>query len=127
MTDEKMPLALNKPDFKYEFYSWLPIQLTVEVGEDGHKTEAQSLIHLRTENGGYPMTLAVQTGDYTDRKWQVVENIYDIGILVEGSWERQGLIEALQRAGLMLMPYYGTMDSTTEMYEDQDDAIRKQT
>jgi hypothetical protein len=124
MTDEKMPLILDEPDFKYEFDSWLPIQLTVEVGEDGHKTEAQSLIHIRTGNGGYPMTLAVQTGDYSNRKWQVVEDIYDIGILIEGSWERQGVIEALQRAGLMLMPYYGKMDSTQE---EQDNAIREQT
>ena len=124
MNDEKMPLELEKPDFKYEFNSWLPVQLTVEVGEDGHKTEAQSLIHIRTDNGGYPMTLAVQTGDYSNRKWQVVGDIYDIGILVEGSFERQGLIEALQRAGLMLMPYYGKMRDTSE---EQEYALREQT
>jgi hypothetical protein len=123
MNDEKMPLVLNKPDFKYEFNSWLPIQLTVQVGENGHKTEAQSLIHIRTDNGGYPMTLAVQTGDYSNRKWQVVEDIYDIGILVEGSWERQGLIEALQRAGLMLMPYYGKMDSNPQ---EEENALQEQ-
>ena len=124
MSTSSMPLELENPDFKYEFNSWLPVQLTVEVGKDGHKTEAQSLIHIRTENGGYPMTLAVETGAYPNRKWQVVEDIYDIGILVEGSWERQGLIEALQRAGLMLMPYYGKMDSTQE---EEQNAIREQT
>ena len=118
-----MPLELDKPDFKYQFSSWLPIQVNVEVGEDGHKTEAQSLIHIKTNEGGYPMTLAVLTGDYSNRKWQVVEDIYDIGILVEGSWERQGFIEALQRAGLMLMPYYGKMEETPE---EQANAIQKQ-
>ena len=124
MNTEPMPLKLEKPEFKYEFDSWLPIQLTVEVGEDGHKTEAQSLVHIRTDNGGYPMTLAVQTGDYLNRKWQVVEDIYDIGILVEGSYERGGLIEALQRLGLMTLPFYGKMGDTSE---EQDDAIREQT
>jgi hypothetical protein len=123
MTDEKMPLELDKPDFKYQFSSWLPIQVNVEVGEDGHKTEAQSLIHIKTNEGGYPMTLAVLTGDYSNRKWQVVEDIYDIGILVEGSWERQGFIEALQRAGLMLMPYYGKMDSKPE---EEQNALQEQ-
>jgi len=122
--NSQMPLTLNKPDFKYEFDTWLPFQINVEVGEDGHKTEAQTLLHLRTENGGYPMKIAVQVGTYDDRRWHVVEDIYDVGVLIEGSWERSAFIEAFQKAGLMLLPYYGKMDSSPE---EEKDAIREQT
>jgi hypothetical protein len=122
--DDKMPLELNKPDFKYEFNSWLPFQLNLEVGEDGHKTEAQSILRLATDNGGYPMKLMFKTWSQEEKAyvWYQSET-HEIGILIEGSWERDGVIEAMQRAGLMLMPYYGTMNSQQE----EDDAIREQT
>jgi len=122
--DDKMPLELNKPDFKYEFSSWLPFQLNLEVGEDGHKTEAQSIIRVDTDNGGYPMKLMFKTWNQEESTYVWYEaTTHEIGILIEGSWERAGVIEAMQRAGLMLMPYYGTMNSQQE----EDDAIRKQT
>ncbi len=122
--DSQMPLFLNKPDFKYEFDTWLPFQINIEVGEDGHKTEAQTLLHLRTENGGYPMKIAVQLGVYPNRRWEIIEDMYEIGIVVEGSWERSAFIEALQKAGLMLLPYYGKMNSNPE---EEENAIREQT
>jgi hypothetical protein len=123
MNHEPMPLELEKPEFKYKLQSWFPLELNIQVGEDGHKTEAQSLIHIKTDNGGYPMTLAVQTGSYLDRKWQVVGDIYDIGILVEGSYERQALIQGLQRVGLMTIPFYGKMDSNPQ---EDSNAIQEQ-
>ena len=120
---DEMPLKLNKPEFKYEYNTWRPFQLSVEVGEDGHKTDAQSMLHLRTDNGGYPMKVAVKVGSYPNYKWYVVEDQYEIGILIEGSWERDAVIESIQKAGLMLIPYYGKMDSQQE----EEDAIREQT
>jgi len=101
---DKCPLENKPPEFKYE-HTDAASQISIEfgIGEDDYKTECQSYIDINSDIGGsYPLQLSVKLNN----EWQTVEATA-VRVQIFGSYERNGFIYALQKAGLMTVPFYG--------------------
>ena len=104
---EGCPLHNKKPEFKYSHCDPAS-NLTVEfgVGEWADKTDCQSYIDVNSDNGGsYELEVAIKM---PDGQWAMTE-AWAVRIKILGSYERDGFKYALQKAGLMTVPFYGTM------------------
>jgi hypothetical protein len=99
------PLDVKKPEFKY-LHSDPASTMDIEfgIGKDDHKTDCESYIDITADNGSYPLHVAVKMNN----EWQTVE-VDAIRVKIRGSYERGGFKYALQKAGLMTIPFYGTM------------------
>jgi hypothetical protein len=101
------PIPNKKPEFKYE-HTDPASNLSIEfgIGEYDDKTACQSYIDINSDNGGsYGLNLAFKVGD----KWYGENEVQAVRVQILGSFERGGFKYALQKAGLMTIPFYGTI------------------
>lgn len=100
------PLNVKTPEFMYNHCDPAS-NLTVEfgIGEYAEKTSCQSYIDINSDNGGsYELEVAVKI----DGKWALT-TAEAVRVKISGSYERAGFKYALQKAGLMTVPFYGTI------------------
>jgi hypothetical protein len=106
-TFDDCPLPIKTPEFKYNHHEPASnFVIEFGIGEDDHKTSCQSYIDLNADLGGsYDMELAVKING----RWTRVE-CQALRVKILGSYERTGFMYALQKAGLMTLPVYGTIE-----------------
>jgi hypothetical protein len=98
------------------------LEFTFGVGEDAPKTSCQSFIDIDADEGmAYPLDVSVKMNG----KWYTQE-VTAVRVRINGEYEKYGFMYALQKAGLMTLPFYGKMKSSEELWEEEN-AIRKQT
>jgi len=122
------PKMLEVPnvEFAYENEDCMALELEVQLGPDLSKSTLSTLTFRTSNIGGYPIKVTVQDDVYRD--WEAPVEVGAVSIQFQGSYERDILIAALQRIGLMTVPVYGKMErGPFEPYEEPEDAIRQQT
>jgi hypothetical protein len=122
------PKMLEVPnvEFAYENEDCMALELEVQLGPDLSKSTLSTLTFRTGNLSGYPIKVSVQDSVY--QNWQAPVEVGAVSIQFEGSYERDILIAALQRIGLMTVPVYGKMErGPFEPYEEPEDAIRQQT
>lgn len=105
MTISDCPLDVKTPEFKY-LHSDPASTMDIEfgIGEWANKTSCESYISINASEGAYPMHVSVKIRG----EWQNVE-AEAIQVVIRGSYERDAFKYALQKAGLMTIPFYGTI------------------
>lgn len=102
-------LAVRSPEFEWRNSDMMGLEVEVMVGQPADKFNALSTITFRTNQiGGYDMRAMVQ-GKHSDAWCQPVE-VGAICIQIVGEYERQVLIAALHRIGLLTKLVYGTIE-----------------
>ena len=126
MTEERSygmkncPIQVKKPEFKVE-HSDPASNFGVEfgVGEYADKTSCESYIDLDADQGGaYEMQVAIKVGN----KWYADDAVQAVRVKIRGSFERDGFKYALQKTGLMTLPFYGKIKG----YWEEENAIQEQ-
>lgn len=113
-------------EFAYENEDCMALELEVQLGPHLDKSTLSTLTFRTSNLGGYPIKVAVQGEVYHD--WKAPIEVGAVSIQFQGSYERDILIAALQRIGLMTVPVYGKMErGPFEPYEEPEDAVRQQT
>lgn len=123
---EDCPFPTNETEYRYNFSDAATnFELEVGIGKEGDKWACESYIDVNADLGGaYPLSLAVKQGG----QWHALGDVTALRVIIHGQYERDALRVAIQRAGLMTLPVYGTMKSGEERWiEEQEDALRKQT
>jgi hypothetical protein len=118
------PLKIDpaKIDFKCQSTEdWEPLGLVVHIGGEGEKFSVESYIDISTAIGGYEMIISYRRGQ---ESWETVD-VDSIRIKVVGQYERNALISALQRVGMLSTVVYGDqkelmgeMQDLKQLYED---------
>jgi hypothetical protein len=117
------PLKVKNPEFKFHHHETAS-NFTVEfgVGYDDYKYDCESYIDVDTSNGGgYDLEVAVRI----EGEWQVVSST-GVRIKIPGQFEKNAFKYAIQKAGLLTLPVYGTIKTDEELWKEQN-AIREQT
>lgn len=114
-TFDDCPVSVKQPEFKYDHCDPASnFSIEFGIGEDAHKTSCQSYVDFNSDLGGsYPMEIGVKING----KWTRVE-CEALRVRISGSYERYALIYALQKAGLMTLPVYGTIEEYWDFGED---------
>jgi hypothetical protein len=117
-------LRVRDPEFQWSNYDSIALEVEVQIGQPGEKLSTYSTITFRTNNiSGYDMQAMVQN-KHSDAWCQPVE-IGAISIQIRGEYEREVLIAALQRIGLMTVPVYGRIErGPFEPDEEEENALR---
>jgi hypothetical protein len=120
-------LAVRSPEFEYNTSDVIALEMEVQIGQPGEKLKGLSTITLRTNQiSGYDMKVMVQKSG-SDAWCQPIE-VGAISIQVRGEYERQILIAAFQKIGLMTLPAYGRIEhGPFELSEEEQDALYQQT
>ena len=118
-------LAIRNPEFEYNTSDVMALEMEVQIGQPGDKLRGLSTITLRTNQiSGYDMKVMVQK-QHSDAWCQPVE-VGAISIQVQGEYERQILIAAFQKIGLLTLPVYGRIEhGPFETVEEVENALRK--
>lgn len=122
------PKELEVPnvEFAYENEDCMALELEVQLGPHLDKSTLSTLTFRTSNLGGYPIKVAV--GDFVYQNWDAPVEVGAVSIQFQGSYERDILVAALQRIGLMTTPVYGKMEcGPFEIHEEPEDAIRQQT
>lgn len=122
------PKELKVPnvEFAYENEDCMALELEVQLGPHLDKSTLSTLTFRTSNLGGYP--IKVMVGDFVYQNWGAPVEVGAVSIQFQGSYERDILIAALQRIGLMTTPVYGKMEcGPFEIHEEPEDAIRQQT
>lgn len=99
------------------------LEFVFAIGENAPKTSCQSYIDINADEGmAYPLDVAIKVNG----KWYPQGEVTAIRVRINGEYEAGGFAYALQKAGLMTIPFYGKMRSSEELWEEQN-AIREQT
>ena len=118
------PRTYRKPEFECdanELTDWTGVNIKFVVGEDDYKDATECYIDVDAGYAsGYPLNAAVKINGV----WHELPELEAIRLVIRGSYERTAFITALQKVGLMTMPFYGKIRDTSE---EQDDALHKQT
>jgi hypothetical protein len=110
------PIPNKEPEFKYE-HTDPASNLSIEfgIGEYADKTDCQSYIDINSDIGGsYGLNVAMKVNG----KWYGDNEVQAVRIQILGSFERSGFKYALQKAGLMTIPFYGTITDEHKYWED---------
>lgn len=98
------------------------IEFVFGIGESAPKTACQSYIDIDADEGmAYPLDVSVKVNG----KWYTQE-VTAVRVRINGEYEASGFAYALQKAGLLTLPFYGKMKSSDELWEEEN-AIREQT
>ena len=119
-------LAIENPEFEYTNSDTLALELEVQFSHPGDKLDANTTITLRTNQiSGYDMLLMAQNGHKDE--WTGPFEVGAISIQVRGNYEREILIAAFQKIGLMTIPVYGKIERGPFEIPEEENAIREQT
>ena len=113
------PKELKVPnvEFAYENEDCMALELEVQLGPDLSKSTLSTLTFRTGNLSGYPIKVSVQ--DSVNQNWEAPVEVGAVSIQFMGSYERDILIAALQRIGLMTVPVYGKMErGPFEPYEE---------
>lgn len=118
-------LAVRSPEFEYNNNDEMALEMEVQIGQPGDKLSTHSTITLRTNQiSGYDMQVMVQKSG--SQAWCQPAHVGAISIQINGEYERQVLIAALQKIGLLTLPVYGRIErGPFESMEDEENALRK--
>lgn len=118
-------LATRNPEFEYSNSDVMALEMQVQIGQPGDKLSTHSTITLCTNQiSGYNMRVMVQKSG--SQAWCQPADVGAISIQIRGEYERQVLIAALQKIGLMTLPVYGRIEhGPFESMEDEENALRK--
>lgn len=120
-------INIRNVEFAYENEDDHGLELAVQFGFYEDKSTKSTLTFRTSNTGGYPMKLMVEMENQFG-EWKGPVEVGAVSIQFMGSYERDILIAALQRIGLMTVPVYGKMErGPFEPYEEPEDAIRQQT
>ena len=101
-------LDIPNPEFSYTNDDAMALELAVQFGPDREKS-TKSTLTFRTSNiSGYPMKVMIETDRFGE--WHGPIEVGAVSIEFNGGYERDILIAALQRIGLMTIPVYGKME-----------------
>jgi len=111
-------LRVRDPAFEWSNNDVMALEMEVQIGQPGDKIDTYSTITFRTNQiSGYDMQAMVQK-KHSDAWCQPVE-IGAISIQIRGDYERQILIAALQKIGLMTLPVYGRIEKSPFEAEEE--------
>lgn len=116
------PFPVPPTEFKYNTED-LASNLSIEfgVGKDAYKDECESFIDVNADMGGaYGLNIGLKIGG----QWYSAEECQAVRVVIRGQYEKNCLIEALRKTGLMANLFYGKMELTPE---EEQNAIREQT
>lgn len=116
------PFPAPPTEFKYNTED-LASNLNIEfgVGVDAYKDECESFIDVNADMGGaYRLNIGLKIGG----QWYSAEECQAVRVIIRGEYEKNCLIEALRKTGLMANLFYGKMELTPE---EEQNAIREQT
>lgn len=119
-------LKLTDAEFHYENDDCMALELAVQFGPYEEKSTKSTLTFRTSNTSGYAMKIMVEIGGLD--QWKGPIEVGAISIQFQGAYERDILIAALQRIGLMTVPVYGKIErGPFEPYEEPEDALRQQT
>lgn len=122
-------LKLTNAEFHYENEDCIGLELAVQFGPEDEKSTLSTLTFRTSNISGFPMTIMAETDKFGE--WRGPIEVGAISIQFRGGYERDILIAALQRIGLMTVPVYGKMErgpfEPFEPFEEPEDALRQQT
>lgn len=119
-------LKLTDAEFHYENDDCMALELAVQFGPYEEKSTKSTLTFRTSNTSGYAMKIMAEIGGFD--QWKGPIKVGAISIQFQGAYERDTLIAALQRIGLMTVPVYGKIErGPFEPYEEPEDALRQQT
>jgi hypothetical protein len=111
-------LRVRNPEFKWSNNDVMALEMEVQIGQPGDKLSTYSTITFRTNQiSGYDMRVMVQKQH--SEAWCQPAEIGAISIQIRGEYERQILIAALQKIGLMTLPVYGRIEKSPFEAEEE--------
>lgn len=103
---------VENPEFSYQHCPMFGLELELQISHAGEKWESSSALTLSTVDiSGYPMGVMIEKEDGT---WTVPYMAPKIAVLINGEYERNVLIDALQKIGLMTLTVYGKRNLSNE-------------
>ena len=103
-------LKVKDATFEYSNDDVMALELAVQFGPDKDKSTKSTVSFCTGNIGGYPMKILLQPtwgGEYVPERPIEVDAVT---IQFTGSYERDILIAAMQKIGLMTMPTYGRIE-----------------
>lgn len=119
---------IKNPEFEYRNKDVMALELAVQFGENKDKSTKSTLTFRTSQIGGYDMQVMLGGGYDNKNKKQLWAEPYltgEISIEFTGEYERDILIAAFQKIGLLSSLAYGKIGrSPFEPAEEEQDAIR---
>jgi hypothetical protein len=120
--------GIKNPEFEYHNKDVMALELAVQFGENKGKATKSTLTFRTSQISGYDMKVMVGEGyDHKNKKhcWSGPYKMGEISIEFTGEYERDILIAAFQKIGLLSSLTYGKIArSPFEPPEEEQDAIR---
>jgi len=103
---------VENPEFSYQHCPMFGLELELQISHAGEKWEPTSALTLNTSGiSGYEMGVMIEKEDGT---WTEPYRAPKIAVLINGEYERNTLIDALQKIGLMTLAVYGKRNLSNE-------------
>lgn len=122
---------IKNPEFQYNNKDVMALELAVQFGENKCKATKSTLTFRTSQISGYDMQVMLGGGYDNENKKQLWAGPYltgEISIEFTGEYERDILIAAFQKIGLLSSLTYGKIGhSPFEPPEEEQDALREQT
>lgn len=122
---------LKNPEFVYSNNDCMALEISLEIGPEEGKSSKTILTFRTSQISGYDMEVLFE-GEYdrVNKKhtWTGPYSTGAVSIQFNGGYEREILIAAFQKIGLMTIPVYGKIDrGPFEPNEEEQNALRQQT
>ena len=122
---------IKNPEFKFRNNDCMALELELKIGPDQAKSSKTVLTFRTNQISGYDMQVMFDSR-YDPKSdtfmWEGPYQTGAISIEFDGGYEREVLIAAFQKIGLLTLPVYGKMkQGPFEPEEESDDAVREQT
>lgn len=134
--DGRSPLTpqdfeMKNPEFQFRNNDCMALELELKIGPDQGKSSKSVLTFRTNQISGYEMKVMLHSEYNHKTKKFMWEGPYQTGAIsieIDGGYEREVLIAALQKIGLLTLPVYGKIpQGPFEPEEESENALRKQT
>lgn len=120
---------IKNPEFVYRNNDAMAMEISLEIGPDTGKSSKTTLTFRTSNISGYDMEVMLG-GEFDpvtkEDIWTEPYSVGAISIKFDGGYEREILIAAFQKIGLMTIPVYGKIQrGPFEPDEEEQNALRK--
>ena len=120
---------IKNPEFVYKNNDCMAMEIALEIGPDTGKSSKTTLTFRTSNICGYEMEIMLGGEFDSVTKEAIWTEPYPVGavsIRFDGGYEREILIAAFQKIGLMTIPVYGKIErGPFEPTEEEQNALRK--
>lgn len=124
-------INIKNPEFEYRNADVMGLELELQFGKNEGKSTKSTLTFRTSQIGGYDMEVMLGKGyDYKNKEhlWSGPYPMGEISIQFTGEYERDVLIAAFQKIGLLSSLRYGKIPhGPFEPYEEEENGLREQT